>query len=61
MTRALLIRNDRKADEYVDALIGLFGDPALAWDAARAIGDIAKEDSVFTKENFAVVKVSTPK
>lgn len=57
MTRALLIRKHPQADEKVDCLFELFGDPAIAWDVARVIGRLVSDDDVLTKANYAVVKV----
>lgn len=58
MARALLISKHQTAEEKVDKLFELLDDPSIAWDAAKAIGGLVKDDKVLTKQNYAVVKVS---
>ncbi|KAL1745859.1 Dos2-interacting transcription regulator of RNA-Pol-II-domain-containing protein [Schizophyllum fasciatum] len=55
--RALLVRNHATADQLTDELFTLFDDPAVSWDAARAIGQIGRTDNVLTKRNHAVVRI----
>ncbi|KAG8887558.1 hypothetical protein FRB98_009464 [Tulasnella sp. 332] len=56
MTRALLIRKHPQADEKVDCLFELFDDQGIAWDAAKVIGSLVRDDDVLTKRNYSVVK-----
>lgn len=57
-----MIRDDSSYKAYIDQLFSLFTDSALLlrWDAAKALGEIGKGgENVLTKDNFAVVKVSS--
>ncbi len=58
ITKGLLVRGHASAQSCADRLFDLFGDAAVSWDAARAIGEIAWQDKILTKKNHAVVKVS---
>jgi DNA repair/transcription protein MET18/MMS19 len=57
ITRALLIRNHVDATIQVEMLFTLFDDQDLAWDVARAVGQIATVEDVLTKRNHAVLRV----
>ncbi|KAI0339641.1 ARM repeat-containing protein [Trametopsis cervina] len=56
ITKGLIVRGHPKGLPCADRLFDLFGDSAVSWDAARAIGDIARPDKVLTKANHAVTK-----
>ena len=56
MTKALLVRGDARAADHVDRLFQLFGDEAISWDAARAVGGVVATDKILTKKNHAVIK-----
>ncbi|KAG8920842.1 hypothetical protein FRC00_009452, partial [Tulasnella sp. 408] len=53
----LLIRNDKRADTFVENLFGLLGDNSVNWDAAKAIGRLAKDEETLSKPNYAVIKL----
>lgn len=57
-TKALLVRNDKRADGFVENLFELLGDNGVNWDAAKAIGRLAKDEETLSKINYAVTKVS---
>jgi DNA repair/transcription protein MET18/MMS19 len=42
---------------FSERLYTLFDDSEVAWDAAKALGEIASQDSVLTKANHADIKV----
>ncbi|KAG8999782.1 hypothetical protein FRB90_011960 [Tulasnella sp. 427] len=56
-TKALLVRNDKRAENFVEDIFGLLGDESVGWDAARAIGMLAKDEETLSKSNYAVVKL----
>lgn len=59
MTRALVVQNLEKGEEYVESVFSLLEDPQVGHDAGKAIGDIAlNNDGVLTKRNYASVRVS---
>ena len=51
------MRGHALAQKFADRLFDLFGDVSVSWDAARAIGEIARQDKILTKKNHAVIKV----
>ena len=51
------MRGHALAQKFSDRLFDLFGDASVSWDAARAIGEIARQDKILTKKNHAVIKV----
>ncbi|KAF9480547.1 ARM repeat-containing protein [Pholiota conissans] len=57
VTKALLVRKHPLAMTFSERLYNTFGDETVGWEAARAIGDIASPDPVFTKVNHAEIKV----
>jgi DNA repair/transcription protein MET18/MMS19 len=57
VTRALLVRSHPSANAFIDHLFELLDDNTVDWDAARAIGLLASEDTVLTKRNNAVLKI----
>ncbi|KAF8268710.1 ARM repeat-containing protein [Lactarius quietus] len=57
ISRALLIRGHLQALSFVNKLFELFGDSAVGWDAARAIGKVGTVDNVLTKRNHAIIKI----
>ncbi|KAG8958276.1 hypothetical protein FRC03_009290 [Tulasnella sp. 419] len=57
ISRSLVIRNHPQASSNIDVLFGLFDDQAIGWDAAKAIGEIERSDSVLSKPNHAVIRV----
>lgn len=59
-TKALLVRNERRADGFVENLFELLGDNGVNWDAAKAIGRLAKDEETLSKINYAVTKVGCP-
>ncbi|KAG9001211.1 hypothetical protein FRB90_011657 [Tulasnella sp. 427] len=56
-TKALLVRNDKRAENFIENIFGLLGDESVGWDAARAIGMLAKDEETLSKSNYAVVKL----
>ncbi|KAI0091461.1 ARM repeat-containing protein [Irpex rosettiformis] len=56
ITKGLLVRGHSLAQRFANRLFDLFGDASVSWDAARAIGEIARQDKILTKKNHAVVK-----
>ncbi|KAG8974923.1 hypothetical protein FRC05_006600 [Tulasnella sp. 425] len=56
-TKALLVRNDKRADGFVENLFELLGDNGVNWDAAKAIGRLAKDEETLSKINYAVTKL----
>ncbi|KAI0686671.1 ARM repeat-containing protein [Cytidiella melzeri] len=56
-TKGLLIRGHPLAQSCADRLFELFGDGSVSWAAARAIGEIVRQDTVLTKKNHAIVKL----
>ena len=42
---------------FAERLYEAFDDASISWDAAKAIGEIPKADSILTKANHAEVKV----
>lgn len=42
---------------FAERLYEAFDDASVSWEAAKAIGEIPKADSILTKANHAVVKV----
>lgn len=42
---------------FADRLYESFDDTSISWEAAKAIGEIPKADSILTKANHAEVKV----
>ncbi|CCM00251.1 uncharacterized protein FIBRA_02280 [Fibroporia radiculosa] len=59
MTKALLVRGDAAATNYVNRLFELFDDAEISWDAARGVGSAIGTDKVLTKRNHAVIKVTS--
>ncbi|KAG2141268.1 ARM repeat-containing protein [Suillus clintonianus] len=57
VTRALLVRSHPSANAFIDHLFELLDDSTVNWDAARAIGLLASEDTVLTKRNNAVLRI----
>jgi len=57
MSKALLIAGHGEAISSARKLFDVFGDKDIAWDAAKAIGEIVTPDRVFTKKNHAIVKI----
>ncbi|KZT07275.1 ARM repeat-containing protein [Laetiporus sulphureus 93-53] len=57
MTKAQLVRGDARAMAHAERLFTLFGDEAVSWDAARALGRVVSADKVLTKRNHAVIKI----
>ncbi|KIO16935.1 hypothetical protein M407DRAFT_180078 [Tulasnella calospora MUT 4182] len=55
--KALLVRNDKRAESFVENLFGLLGDTSVNWDAAKAIGRLAKDEETLSKPNYAVIKL----
>jgi DNA repair/transcription protein MET18/MMS19 len=51
------VRSHPSANAFIDHLFELLDDNTVDWDAARAIGLLASEDTVLTKRNNAVLKV----
>lgn len=58
MSKALLVRNHSLSLRFANKPFEAFGDTAINWDAAKAIGEIASSDNVLTKQNHAVIKAS---
>lgn len=58
--KALLVRGDHAAMKLTERLFELFSDKDISWEAATAIGGVTAVNSVLTKPNYAVVKVSQP-
>jgi DNA repair/transcription protein MET18/MMS19 len=42
---------------FAERLYEAFDDASISWEAAKAIGEIPKADSILTKANHAEVKV----
>ena len=42
---------------FTERLYEVFDDASISWEAAKAIGEIPKADSILTKANHADVKV----
>ncbi|PPQ72316.1 hypothetical protein CVT26_007273, partial [Gymnopilus dilepis] len=57
ITKALLVRKHPQAVSFAERLYEAFGDEAVGWDAAKAIGVIPSPDAILTKSNHAEVKV----
>lgn len=58
--RGLLFRSDSRAYDGVARIISLFADERLSKDAARTLLILSREtDGVLSKENFAVIRVSS--
>ncbi|KAG9312861.1 ARM repeat-containing protein [Chiua virens] len=57
ISRGLVVRSHPLASSFIDSLLILLDDEAIAWDAARAFGALAADDRVLTKRNGAVLKV----
>lgn len=57
ITKALLVRKHPQAIAFAERLYEAFGDEAIGWEAAKAIGAIPSTDTVLTKANHAEVKV----
>jgi DNA repair/transcription protein MET18/MMS19 len=51
------VRSHPSANAFIDHLFELLDDNTVDWDAARAIGLLASEDTVLTKRNNAVLKI----
>lgn len=51
------MRSHPRALPAIDRLFDVFGDATIGTDAAKAFGDIAAADGVFTKRHAAVVRV----
>ncbi|CAE6532510.1 unnamed protein product [Rhizoctonia solani] len=61
VTRALVVQNDKKGEEYIDNVFSLFEDPLVGRIAGKAIGEIAlNNDGVLTKKNYASVRLFAP-
>jgi DNA repair/transcription protein MET18/MMS19 len=43
--------------QLIDRMFEVFDDEDIDWIAAKALGDICRSDIVFTKSNYAVIKV----
>ena len=57
ITKALLLRNDSLSTQLVNCLFEVFDNEDIDWFAAKALGDICRSDMIFTKSNYAVIKV----
>jgi len=53
----LVVRSHPSALSFINSLLTLLDDGAIAWDAARALGVLVADDGVLTKRNSAVLKV----
>lgn len=58
VSKALLVRNHALAPQFTDRFFQVFGEEAVSWDAARAVGEIVASDLILTKRNHSVIKVS---
>jgi DNA repair/transcription protein MET18/MMS19 len=60
VARALVVRNHKSAITYAERLFTLFGDTNadVVAEAARAVGEIPAANTVLTKANHAVIRVS---
>ncbi|EGN92276.1 hypothetical protein SERLA73DRAFT_99542 [Serpula lacrymans var. lacrymans S7.3] len=57
ISKALLIRNHPRVDNFIDCLFSLFVDEAINWDAGRAIGELCGGDQLLSKRNHCVVRI----
>ncbi|KAG5652051.1 hypothetical protein H0H81_006471 [Sphagnurus paluster] len=57
ISKALVVRKDPFVARFTDKLFEVFGDDAISWDAAKALGNVASADQILTKRNRAVVKI----
>jgi RNAPII transcription regulator C-terminal len=58
ISRALTVRNHQLTAHFTARVFEAFSDETISWNAAKAIGEIAAVDSILTKRNHAVIKVS---
>jgi len=54
----LVVRKEASFTRFTDRLFGVFGDDAIGWDAAKALGHIASSDQILTKRHHAIIKVT---
>ncbi|KAF8967720.1 ARM repeat-containing protein [Flammula alnicola] len=57
MAKALLVRRHPLAVNFAERLYDVFGDEAIGWEAAKAVGEIPSPDIILTKANHAEVKI----
>ncbi|KXN92954.1 hypothetical protein AN958_08928, partial [Leucoagaricus sp. SymC.cos] len=57
VSKALLVRNHSLALQFTDKIFEAFGDEAISWDAAKAIGEVAAADDVLTKKHHAILRI----
>lgn len=57
IAKALAVQKHPLTAKFAQRLYEAFSDSSIAWDAARALGDIAMHDSILTKANHAEIKV----
>ncbi|KAF8557709.1 ARM repeat-containing protein [Imleria badia] len=57
ISRGLVVRSHPLALSFIDSLLTLLDDEAVAWDAARALGVLVADDGVLIKRNGAVLKI----
>ncbi|KAL5531709.1 hypothetical protein ACEPAG_4586 [Sanghuangporus baumii] len=56
--KALILLNSPSLVNFIDSLFSVFGDRDVGWDAARAVGEIARGgDDVLTKSNHATIRI----
>lgn len=60
ITKGLLVRNHPSSTAFAEQLFDLFNDvdSEVAWDAARAVGEIGSADDTLTKRNHAIIRVT---
>jgi len=57
ISKALLVQKHPLAMAFAERLYEAFDDVSISWEAAKAIGEIPKADSILTKANHAEVKI----
>jgi len=58
ISKAVLVRNHPDFTRIFERLFEVFDIEEISWDAARAIGELGGSDTILTKRNHAVIKVS---
>jgi DNA repair/transcription protein MET18/MMS19 len=57
ISRGLVVRSHPLAVSFIDSLLTLIDDEAVAWNAARALGVLVADDGILTKRNSAILKI----
>lgn len=57
IAKALAVQKHPLTAKFSERLYEAFTDSSVAWEAARALGQIASHDSILTKANHAEIKV----